>query len=36
MKYWWSWKEWVVVERFGWRYVSFNGIKTNQQYKPLI
>jgi len=25
MKYWWSWKEWVVVERFGWRYVSFNG-----------
>ncbi|KAL5066972.1 hypothetical protein RYX36_017859, partial [Vicia faba] len=19
MRYWWSWKEWVVVERFGWR-----------------
>ena len=33
MKYWSSWKEWVVAERFSWRYVSFIGKEETQEYK---
>lgn len=33
MKYWWSWKEWVVVERFGWRYVFSMEMNKN---KPTV